>query len=147
MGSIMNICFVYHAGTIEQAVPKQDSVSTQYCYSCTCCTHAPLQPRFCRKQIETKSLSLIPSLAFKKACPREYHHQEMWCQGNLLKTLRHSIHLFSSRKTTCVKPKLVFGGTYPIDVPISYRSRAVPTFNIDLPVSVGQSESSTVSKM
>lgn len=58
---------------------------------------------------------------------------DAWQQGKLLESLRHSF--FGKRRVNIVKPKLVFGGTYPIDMPVGYRTKAISTFDIDLPVS------------
>lgn len=56
-----------------------------------------------------------------------------WQHRKLLTSLRQS--LFRSHHVNSgIKPKIIFGGTYPIDKPLSFRSKPVTTFNVDTPV-------------
>lgn len=66
-----------------------------------------------------------------------------WHQGKLLSSLRQS--LFGPHHANVTKPKIIFGGTYPIDQPLSFRSKPVSTFTVDAPIKKVQNSSEIVS--
>lgn len=132
----------------EQIPPRPEPVSTHCC--CHHSIHTSQQSQLpcyssdhlsncCESQlrpnIQINSFTVIPSQSHM----RDEDNCEVWGQGKVIKTRRSGLSLFGPRKHRFPKPKLVFGGTYPIDQPISFRSRSVPTFNIDVPVPVNKS--------
>ncbi|KAG8304216.1 hypothetical protein J6590_099729 [Homalodisca vitripennis] len=133
--------FGYFANSEEnvkpQTPPKPEPVSTHYCCHHSTCSQYDSSVRF-------KSLAIVPSVNIMTVDNiGKSIHPQVWSQGRLFQTLRHGLNLFGSpRQPRYVKPKIVFGGTYPIDLPLGYRRRTVPTFDIDLPVPVMNDEAS-----
>lgn len=140
--------------TCEQIPPRPEPVSTHCCCHHSIHTNQQSQPpcyssdrlsNFCETQlrpnIQINSFTVIPSQSHMAV--QNEDNCEVWGRRQVFKTMRSGLSLFGPRKNNFPKPKLVFGGTYPIDLPIGFRSKSVPTFDIDVPVPLNKSSKSS----